>query len=78
MKKHYFLLWTKEAAFFPHFYHGVIFYSAELFEFAVNFKFYLNIFIFLNKNTNQRSDIWIKKQLFILRSAVKIGFVSKV
>ena len=55
MKKHYFLLWTKETAFFPYFYHGIIFYSAELFDCAVNFKFYLNIFIFLNINTNQIS-----------------------
>ena len=55
MRKHYFLLWTKETAFFPYFYHGIIFYSAELFDCAVNFKFYLNIFIFLNINTNQTS-----------------------
>ena len=55
MRKHYFLLWTKETAFFPYFYHGIIFYSAELFDCAVNFKFYLNIFIFLNINTNQIS-----------------------
>ena len=54
MKKH-FLLWTKETAFFPYFYHKIIFYSAELFEFAFNFKFYWNIFIFLNINTNQTS-----------------------
>ena len=46
MKKHYFLLWTKKTAFFPYFYHGVVFYSAELFDCAVNFKFYTNIFIF--------------------------------
>ena len=56
MRKHYFLLWTKETAFFPYFYHGIIFYSAELFDCAVNFKFYLNIFIFLNINTNQTSN----------------------
>ena len=52
MEKHYFLLWT---AFFPYFYHKVIFYSAELFDPAVNFKFYLDIFIFLRINTNQTS-----------------------
>ena len=55
MRKHYFLLWMKKTAFFPYFYHGIIFYSAELFDCAVNFKFYLNIFIFLNINTNQTS-----------------------
>ena len=60
MRKHDFLLWTKETAFFPNFYHGVIFYSAELFDCAVNFKFYLNIFILLNINTNQTS----KEQYF--------------
>ena len=41
--------------FFPYFYHGIIFYSAELFYCTVNFKFYSNIFIFLNINTNQTS-----------------------
>ena len=55
MRKHYFLLCMKKTAFFPYFYHGVIFYSTELFDCAVNFKFYLNIFIFLNINTNQTS-----------------------
>ena len=40
---------------FPYFYHGIIFYGAELFDSAVNFKFYLNILIFLNINTNQTS-----------------------
>ena len=30
MRKHYFLLWTKETAFFPNIYHGIIFYSVEL------------------------------------------------
>ena len=53
MRKYYFLLWTKETAFFPHFYHGIISYSAELSDCTVNFKFY--IFIFLNTNTNQTS-----------------------
>ena len=51
--KHYFLLWMKETAFFPCFYHGIIFSSAELFDCTVKFKFYLNIF--LNINTNQTS-----------------------
>ena len=60
MRKHYFLLWTKETAFFPYFYHGIIFYSAELFDCAVNFKFYLNIFIFLNINTSQTSKAIIE------------------
>ena len=55
MRKHYFLLWMKETAFFPYFYHGIIFYNAELFDCAIKFKFYLNIFIFLNINTNQIS-----------------------
>ena len=55
IKTHYFLLLTKETGFFPYFYHGIIFYSAELFDCAVNFKFNLNIFIFLNVNTNQTS-----------------------
>ena len=55
MKKHFFLLWTKETVFFTYFYHGIIFNSTELFECAVNFKFYLSIFIFLNINTNQTS-----------------------
>ena len=55
MRKHHFLLWTKETALFPYFCHGIIFYSVELFDCAVNFKFYLNIFIFLNINTNQTS-----------------------
>ena len=55
MRKHYFLLWTKETAFFSYFYFGIIFYSAELFDYPVNFKFYLNIFILLNINTNQTS-----------------------
>ena len=49
--------------FFPCLYHGIIFYSAELFDCAVNFKFYLNIFIFLNINTN------IKGAIFELRSS---------
>ena len=55
MRKHYFLLWTKETAFFPYFYHGIIFYSAELFDCVVNFKLYLNIFMSLNINANQTS-----------------------
>ena len=38
MRKHFFLLWTKEILFFSYFYHGIIFYSAELFDSAVNFK----------------------------------------
>ena len=51
MRKHYFLLWTKETAFSPYFYNGILFYSAKLFDCVVNFKFYVNIFIFLNINT---------------------------
>ena len=54
-KKHYFLLWTKEMAFFPYFYHEIIFYSAELSDCAVNFKFYLNVFYIFKHNTNQIS-----------------------
>ena len=46
---------TKEAVFFPYFYHEIIFYSTELFDCAVNVKFYLNVFIILNVNTNQTS-----------------------
>ena len=60
MRKHYFLLWTKETAFFSYFYHGIIFYSVELFQCAVNFKFYLNMFIFLIIN---------KGAIFQLRSS---------
>ena len=81
MKKHYFLLWTKETLCFPYFYCEIVFYSAELFHCGVNFKFYKNIFIFLNINTNQkhqRSNIWIKKQPLISGSAVQRGFGSKV
>ena len=49
MEKHYFVLWTKETAFFSFFFpHEITFYSAEIFDSAVNFKFDLNIFIFLN------------------------------
>ena len=40
IKKGFFLLlWRKETAFFLHFHHEIIFYSAELFECAFNFKF---------------------------------------
>ena len=46
MKKHSFLLWLRETALIPYFYHEIIFYSAELFDCAVIVKFYLNIFIF--------------------------------
>ena len=53
MKKYYFLLCTKESGFCHYFYHEIIFYSAELFDFAVNFKFYLETF--LNINTSQTS-----------------------
>ena len=63
MRKH-FLLWTKKTAFFPYFYHGFTFCSAELFDCAVNFKFYLNIVIFLSK---RKSDI--KGAIFELRSS---------
>ena len=65
IRKHYFLLWTKEAAFFPYFYHGIIIYVAELFDCAVNFKFYLNIFIFLNHKHKSN----IKGTIFELRSS---------
>ena len=52
---------------FPYFYHGIIFYSAELFDCTVNLKFYLNVFIFLNITyiKHRRSNIWIKKQQLI-------------
>ena len=63
IRKHYFLLWTKEAEFFPYFYHGFIIYVAELFDCAVNFKFYLNIFIFLNHKHKSN----IKGAIFELR-----------
>ena len=69
MRKHYFLLWTKETAFFPYFHHGIIFYSAELFDCAVNFKFYMNIFVFLNINTNQTS----KQQYLNLEAVIYFG-----
>ena len=80
MRKHYFLLWMKETAFFLYFYHGIIFYSAELFGCAVNFKFYLNILIFLNirQIKHQRSNIWIKKQPLILGSVVQRGFAKQL
>ena len=55
MRKRYFLFMDEKNSVFPYFYHGIIFYSAELFDCAVNFKFYLKIFIFLNINTNQTS-----------------------
>ena len=69
MRKHYFILWTKEIAFFSYFYHGIIFYSTELFDYAVNFKFYPNVFIFLNINTNQTS----KGQYLNLEAATYFG-----
>ena len=59
MRKH-FLLWTKETAFFRYFYHGIIFYSAELFDFTINFKFYLN-------TKKHRSNM--KGAIFELRSS---------
>ena len=79
-EKTYFLLWTKETAFFGYFYNEIIFYSAELFDCAVNFKFYLNIFIFLNitQIKHQKSNIWIKKQPLTSGSVVQRGFGSKV
>ena len=57
MKKHYFLLWTKETAFFPYFHHEIIFYSAELFDCAVNY-------IFQHKNKSN-----IEGAIFELRSS---------
>ena len=80
MRKHCFLLWTKETTFFSYFYLGIMFYCAELFDCAVNLRFYLNIFIFLNKNTNQnqRSNIWIKMQPLISGSAIQRGFGNKM
>ena len=65
MRKHYFLLWTKETAFFPYFYHRITFYSAELFDCAVNFKFYLNIFILLKYKHKSNT----KEAIFDLRSS---------
>ena len=61
MKKHSFLLWTKETAFFPYFYHEIIFYSAELFDCAVNY-------IFQHKNKSN-----IKGAIFELRSSHLFG-----
>ena len=61
----YFLLCTKETAFFPYFYHEIIFYSTERFDCAVNFKFYLNFFTFFNINKNQT----LKEAIFELRSS---------
>ena len=81
MKKHYFLLWTKETAtVFPYFYLEIIFYSGEPFDYVVNFKFYLNIFIFLNLNTNQTSkeQYLIKKLLLISGLTVQRYFGSKI
>ena len=56
MQKHYFLLWTKETAFFPYFYHRIIFDSDELLDCAVNFTFYLNIFTFLKINQTSKEQ----------------------
>ena len=81
MRKQYFLLWTKEIVFFPYFNHGIISYSAELFDCTVNFKFYLNIFIIFkhkHKSNIKGCNIWIKKQPLISGSAVQRGFGSKV
>ena len=81
MKKHYFLLWTKETAtVFIYFYLEIIFCSGELFDYVVNFKFYLNIFIFLNLNTNQTSkeQYLIKKLLLISGLTVQRYFGSKI
>ena len=55
MKNIIFYHGRKKQRFFLIFYHEIIFFSAEPFDFAVNFKFYLNIFVILNKNTNQTS-----------------------
>ena len=63
MKKHYFLLCTKETV-FSLFYHEITLYSAELFDCVVHFKFYLNIFIFLNKHKSN-----IKGAISELRSS---------
>ena len=82
MKKHYFLLWKKETASFRYFYHEIIFYSAEVFDFSINSKFQWNIFEHFfwtwTQIKHQRSNIWIKKQPFISGSAVQRGFGSKV
>ena len=66
MKKHYFLLWAKETAFFfPYFYHEIIFYSAELFDCAVNFKIlFEHPYIFKHKDKSN-----IKGAVFELRSS---------
>ena len=52
MKKHYFLLWTKEAAtVFPYFYLEIIFYSGEPFDYVVNFEILLeHLYIFKPKH----------------------------
>ena len=64
MKKYYFPLWTKETAFFTYFYHGVIFYSAELFDCAVNFNFTWTSIYFKHKHKSN-----IKGAIFELRSS---------
>lgn len=51
-EKTLFFIMEVKSAFFPYFYNGIIFYSAEPFDCVFNFKFYLNIFIFLIRNTN--------------------------
>ena len=71
-EKHYFLLWTKETAFSPYFYHEIIFYSTELVDFAFNFKFYVNIVIFLNINTNQTST-----EQYLNQEAVTYFLISR-
>ena len=58
MKKHYFLLWRKETAFFSYLHYEIIFCCAELFKCVFNFKFCQKIFTFLNINRNQTSKEW--------------------
>ena len=65
MRKYYFLLWTKETAFFSCFHQGIIFCSAELFDCTVNFEFYLNIFIFFKHKHKSN----IKGAIFEIRSS---------
>ena len=77
IKKHCFLLWTKETASFPYFYHENFFNSVELFDCKASFKFYFSIYIFLNINVNHTSKEQYLNKL-ISGSTVQNGVGSKV
>ena len=75
MRKHYFLLWTKERTF------SFVIFTEELFSTALNYltaQPTLNctwiFFYFKTQIKHLRSNIWIKKQPLISGSAVPRGF----